>query len=178
MARHTKRFTEGMLDDRDIMRKLELCSGQTIVDAGCGNGYMSMLFSDEVGPGGLVYALDVNAQFIKEIQAEITADNIRPMVADIAQSTPLPDGCADVVYIATVLHSVGRHKLESVADEVRRLLAPGGLLGVVEIAKHATQFGPPQAQRYAPEELRAALPFTPVSLTYVAEHFYLQVFTA
>jgi ubiquinone/menaquinone biosynthesis C-methylase UbiE len=178
MARHTKRFTEGMLDTREIMRKLEVRPGQTIVDAGCGNGYMSMLFSEAVGPEGLVYALDVNAQFIKEIREEITADTIRPMVADISQSTPLPDGCANVVYTATVLHSVGRERIQGVADEVRRLLTPGGLFGVVEIAKHATQFGPPQAQRYAPEELRAALPFTPVSLTYVAEHFYLQVFTA
>ena len=178
MTTHTKRFTEGLLDERLIMQALDVRTGQTVVDAGCGNGYMSMLFRKEVGPDGMVYALDMNSQFIKEVQAEISVENIRPRVADISRSTPLPDGCADVIYISTVLHSIGRDKMAGFAEEVRRLLMPGGLLGVVEIAKHETSFGPPQAQRYSPEELRAALPFEPVSMVPVAEHFYLQVFKA
>ena len=178
MTTHTKRFTEGLLDERLIMQSLDVRTGQTVVDAGCGNGYMSMLFGKKVGPGGMVYALDVNTQFIKEVQAETTSENIRPMVADITQSTPLLDGCADVIYIATVLHSVGRDKMAGFAGEARRLLMPGGLLGVVEIAKHETPFGPPLSQRYSPEELRSALPFEPVRITDVAEHFYLQVFRA
>ena len=176
MAKHTTRFTEGMLDERLIMKTLDVRPGQTVVDAGCGNGYMSMLFRKEVGPDGMVYALDVNPQFIKEVQAEVETENISPMVADISQSTPLPDGCADVIYIATVLHSIGRDKVAGFAKEVQRLLSPNGLLGVVEIAKHDTKFGPPLKQRYSPEELREALPFEPVHMTHVAEHFYLQVF--
>lgn len=176
MAKHTKRFTEDRLDNRLIMHALGVRPGQTIVDAGCGSGYMSMLFGREVEPGGVVWAVDVNPQFIKEIKAEITTDAICPVVADMAEGTPLPDGCADAVYMATVLHILSREQLLRVADEVRRLLVPGGLFGVVEFAKHDTNFGPPMSHRYDPDELCAALPFTPVSLNWVAEHFYLQVF--
>ncbi|MBG0789950.1 MAG: class I SAM-dependent methyltransferase [Desulfovibrionaceae bacterium] len=175
MAKHTRRFTEGMLDDRLIMRALDVHQGQTIVDAGCGNGYMSRLFHREVKPG-VVYAVDPNPMFIKEIKADISTEDIRPLVGDMTLGTSLPDGCADVVYMAAVLHIFSDEQLLCVAGEVERLLVPGGLFAVVEIAKHATPFGPPMAHRYSPEELREALPFSSVSLDWVAEHFYLQVF--
>lgn len=178
MAKHTKRFTEGMLDEGAIMRALDIRSGLTVVDAGCGSGYMSMLFQETVGPDGMVYALDVNPQFVKEVRAEVSGGNIRVLEADIARRAPLEDHCADRMYIATVLHSLRRGMLDGVAREAARLLKPGGLLGVVEFDKVDTPYGPPECNRYSPEELRAALPFTPLHLVYVAEHFYLQVFTA
>lgn len=178
MAQHVQRFTEGRLDNAAIIRELSVRPGRTVVDCGCGNGYMSMLFLDAVGPTGTVYALDANEQYIGELRAENEAPNLIPLVADLTQGAPLPDGCADVAYMSTVLHIFSRDQLGRLCAEIRRLLAPGGLFGVVEIDKRATWFGPPMAHRYSPEELRAALPFTPVAETYVADYFYLQVFRA
>ena len=62
MAQHFKRFSEGRLDDALILRTLGIGSGLTVVDGGCGNGYMAMLFRDAVGSAGTVYAVDVNEQ--------------------------------------------------------------------------------------------------------------------
>ena len=64
-AAHRRRFSDGMLVNGLILRELDIKPGWTVVDAGCGNGYMTMLFSDRVGPEGTVYGLDLNIDVFK-----------------------------------------------------------------------------------------------------------------
>ncbi|MBT5973980.1 class I SAM-dependent methyltransferase, partial [Desulfobacula sp.] len=47
-----------------ILENLNICLGQTILDAGCGNGYMAIKFSKLMGNTGKIYALDVDKAFI------------------------------------------------------------------------------------------------------------------
>jgi hypothetical protein len=49
---HKRRFTEGLLDSKRILKALNIKAWQTILDAGCGNGYMSKLFSKEAAQFG------------------------------------------------------------------------------------------------------------------------------
>jgi len=173
---HRKRFTEGMLDSDLILHELNISSGQTVVDAGCGNGYMALLFSKQVEESGKVYALDLNTHSIECLCDEAAGTNITTMACDFAEPTPIPSASVDIVYMSTVLHSQSKKRLQGIVQEVQRLLRPGGLFAVVEIEKHETLFGPPLKQRYSPEELQAVIPFAPVKTMPVAEHFYLQVF--
>ena len=46
------RFTQGLLNNERILKALNIKAGQTIIDAGCGNGYMSKVFSNQVGRRG------------------------------------------------------------------------------------------------------------------------------
>ena len=41
----TRKFSEGLLDDERILACLDIGAGQTILDAGCGSGYMALKFS-------------------------------------------------------------------------------------------------------------------------------------
>ena len=41
----TRKFSEGLLDDEGILACLDIGAGQTILDAGCGSGYMALKFS-------------------------------------------------------------------------------------------------------------------------------------
>ncbi|QGY41070.1 methyltransferase domain-containing protein [Pseudodesulfovibrio cashew] len=175
---HVKRFSEGRLDDSLILKELKLSRGQTVVDGGCGSGYMSRLMARSVGPEGRVYALDVNAHYVDSLRREATEDNLEALVCDMTSTMPLTDGEADRVFISTVIHSLRREWMPGLIAELRRVLRPGGLLGVVEMAKVDTPFGPPLWQRYSPEELCAALPFEPVKTVMVAEFFYMQLFLA
>ncbi len=50
------KFSEGLLNNETILAKLNICVGQTILDAGCGNGYMAKKFSELVGKTGKIYA--------------------------------------------------------------------------------------------------------------------------
>ena len=40
----TRKCSEGVLDDERILACLDIGAGQTIVDAGCGSGYMALKF--------------------------------------------------------------------------------------------------------------------------------------
>jgi ubiquinone/menaquinone biosynthesis C-methylase UbiE len=174
--KHKGKFTEGLLDNELILKELNIKSGQTILDAGCGNGYMSKLFSDEVSQFGKVYALDPDKYFIEILESETQGTNIRAIVGDITRPTTLKESSVDLIYISTVIHAFSGKEMQGFLTEAQRLLKPGALLAVVEIEKKETPFGPPLELRYSPEELKEIVPLTSVNTVQVAEHFYMQIF--
>lgn len=173
---HRRRFSDGMLDNELVLKELGIVPGWTVADAGCGNGYMSMLFAEEVGPSGKVYALDLNTDVFTVTFPEPLPTNISVVECDMTERIPLADGCVDLMFVSTVIHSIPRDRVAGLAGEFGRVIRPGGTLAVVEMAKRETKFGPPVWQRYSPEELQAAFPFRPVKTVDVAEHFYMQLF--
>lgn len=72
---HRGKFSEGLLNEERILNALNIQPGQTILDAGCGNGYMSKAFSKKVGHSGKVYALDNDEYYIGLIRKEIQGTN-------------------------------------------------------------------------------------------------------
>ena len=173
---HRRRFTDGMLDNERILEELGLVPGQVAVDAGCGNGYMAMHFSEAVRGQGRVFALDLHINVFLTTFPGAIPPNIEPVECDMTAHMPLADGSVDLVYAATVVHSLKREGVQGFSREIRRVLRPGGTLAVVEFARHETAFGPPLWQRYAPEDLHRAFALDPVGTVPVAEHFYLQLF--
>jgi len=81
------KFSEGLLNDEIILANLDICAGQTILDAGCGNGYMAKKFSQLVGKTGKIYALDSDKQSIADFVTEAEMTNIEAFVGDITKPT-------------------------------------------------------------------------------------------
>lgn len=174
--KHRGKFTEGLLDNELILKALNIKPGQTILDAGCGNGYMSKLFSIEVTRSGKVYALDPDRYFIKILKNETQGSNIEAIVRDISRPTQLSKSSVDLIYISAVIHAFSRQQIKGFLRETKRLLKPDALIAIVEIEKKETPFGPPLKSRYSPEELKEIVPLIPVDTIQVAEHFYMQIF--
>ena len=173
---HRRRFSDGMLDNELILRELDIKPGWTVVDAGCGNGYMTMLFSDRAGVSGTVHGLDLNVDVFSATFPGPLPANVSVTECDMSQRIPLADGCADLVYTSTVIHSIPRDKVHGLVREFERVIATGGTVAVVEMSKRETAFGPPVWQRYSPKDLQETFPFRPVKTVDVAEHFYMQIF--
>ena len=76
-----RKFSEGLFDIKPIVNALKISSGQTILDAGCGNGYMAKAFSKLVGNKGKVYAIDLENHLIDDLARETRETNIVPFVA-------------------------------------------------------------------------------------------------
>ena len=75
---HRGRSSESLLDKSAILRELKLQPGQTVLDAGCGNGYMAREFSRVLKGTGRVYALDPDTEAIEALRAETADTNIEP----------------------------------------------------------------------------------------------------
>ncbi|WP_319407485.1 methyltransferase domain-containing protein [uncultured Desulfosarcina sp.] len=170
------KFTEGLLDCEQIFRTLNIKPGLTILDAGCGNGYMSKRFSNQVAPSGKVYAIDRDQYFIKSLHNETRETHIVAMQADITGPTLLNESSVDIIYISTVVHIFSKPQMQGFLREVKRLLKLDALLAIVEIEKKETPFGPPLKQRYSAEELKEIVPLVPIDTVKVGEHFYMQIF--
>jgi len=170
------KFSEGLLDYEKILANLDICAGQTILDAGCGNGYMAKKFSELVGKTGKIYALDPDRGSISNLIKETENTNIEAFVGDITKPTMLKTSSIDLVYLSTVFHIFSNAQIEKFVKEIKRILKPKARLAIVNIKKEDTPFGPPVEMRSSPEELRRKVPLNPTILIEVSKHFYMQVF--
>ena len=173
---HKGNTTERLLDVNGILDNLRIQLGETIMDAGCGGGYMSLRFAELTGSRGEVIALDRFPVSASDFFAESPFSNIRPVTADISKTTPLLPASIDLLYMSNVYHIFSDSQREGFVSEVRRLLKPGGRLAIVEIDKKDMPFGPPLSGRSSPEELARDIPLENAGCSRAGEHFFMQVF--
>lgn len=91
------KFSQGLLNTDSILSALGIKPGQTVLDAGCGNGYMSKLFAHQVGPTGKVYALDTNSHYIEALGRETRGSNIHAIEGGITKPTTLAESFMDLI---------------------------------------------------------------------------------
>lgn len=173
---HRGKSSESFLDKGAILSALAIEFGQTTLDAGCGNGYMSKEFSQRVGSSGKVYALDPDETGIALLRKEIKGTNIVALVGDITTTTQIPASAIDLIYLSNVFHIFSPEQIKGFEVEVKRLLAPGGRLAIVEIVKRVTPFGPPMNMRLSPEDLAQSLRLVSLGVVEMGEYFYMQFF--
>jgi len=173
---HKGKPSEHFVDKDIILRELDIRHGQIVLDAGCGNGYMSKEFSKVLNNTGKVYALDPDREAIDTLQRETEGTNIKAMTGDITQTTPIEGSSIDLIYLSTVFHGFSENQIVTFQEEARRLLKPNARLAIVEIEKQETPFGPPLALRFSPEELKQTITLFPKNLVKVGQFFYMQTF--
>lgn len=99
--------------------------GDTLLDVGCGPGYVSFDLSRLVGASGHVIAVDISERFIGHLRAQVQARGIRNIttkVGDVGQ-LDIADGSVDGAYARWVLCFVEHPS--AVVEAVARALRPG-----------------------------------------------------
>jgi len=173
---HKGKSSESLLNKDIILKELSILPNQTILDAGCGNGYMAKEFSRLLNGTGKVYALDPDKEAVEILKKETKGTNIEPLVADITKTTPMKSSSLDLIYMSTVFHGFPKDQIPNFQKEVERLLKPKAMLAILEIKKEDTPFGPPSDVRYSPEELKQTITLNPKATIKVGHYFYMQVF--
>ena len=107
-------------------------AGSSIADLGAGSGFMVEEFSKLVGPGGKVYAVDINPDMLQRIADSSKAAGMQNVETIICpeDSANLPDNSVDMVFICDTYHHF-EYPAETMAS-VHRALRPGGQLVVVD----------------------------------------------
>jgi SAM-dependent methyltransferase len=111
----------------------ELRPGETLLDLGSGGGIDVLLSARRVGPNGRAFGLDMTAEMLELARrnaAEAGVTNVEFLEGYI-EEIPLPDESVDVV-ISNCVINLSADKAR-VFGEMRRVLRPGGRVGVSDI---------------------------------------------
>jgi ubiquinone/menaquinone biosynthesis C-methylase UbiE len=159
-----------------VLKKLAVLSGETVVDVGAGTGYFAMPATELVGPGGRVIAVDASREMADELGRRTAASGLANLeiVCSEEYAFGVASNTADLVLLATVLHEVD-DKPRFLA-EAKRVLKPGGRIGIVEWQAVETGRGPGLAERVAPAatgQLLRKTGFSSIALQDLNEFFYL-----
>jgi ubiquinone/menaquinone biosynthesis C-methylase UbiE len=105
--------------------------GETIVDVGCGPGYLTVELSRAVGDAGQVIGVDPSADMRRAAASECQSfPNVR-ILDSTAAELPLDDASADRAASLQVFEYLG--DIPGALVEIRRVLRPGGRLVVADM---------------------------------------------
>jgi ubiquinone/menaquinone biosynthesis C-methylase UbiE len=117
---------------RELLASLGIRPGETVADIGSGVGFMLPYLVEAVGPGGTIFAEEIQTDFLAKIEKKISTEgwqNVKTVLgAD--RDVMLPKKSLDWAFILDVYHHF-EHPHETMAS-VRRALKAGGKLAVID----------------------------------------------
>jgi ubiquinone/menaquinone biosynthesis C-methylase UbiE len=119
------------------------------VDVGCGEGYFALPAARSVGPGGRVYAFDINAEAVAHLNGQAKTEGLTNLSAGVqeAEAAVACEGCADIVFFGIDLHDFADP--ECVIRNAQRMLKSSGRLIDLDWKDIPMDFGPPAEKRFS-----------------------------
>ena len=116
----------------------DLKPGESVLDIGCGTGTLAIAAKQRVGPTGKVYGIDASAEMLARATRKATKAGAAVVFQNsVVERLPFSDGQFEAVLSTVMLHHLGRKARQQCAEEVRRVLKPGGRVLAVDFAKPA-----------------------------------------
>jgi len=158
-ARWAERFDAPECDawqrPQAVIAALGIRAGERVADIGAGTGYFSVRIAPVVGPGGRVFAVDVEAAMVDYLRERAAAAGLENIEAIETQPDRpgLPASSVDLVFICDTWHHIDDrlHYL----DALRAVLRPGGRVAIVDFRPGDLPVGPPAGHKLAPEAVIA-----------------------
>jgi ubiquinone/menaquinone biosynthesis C-methylase UbiE len=131
-------FTRGR--EREFRERIvalaRLQSGESVLDIGCGTGTLAVVATRHVGPTGEVHGIDASSEMIARARNK-AAKAGAPARFDVAvvENLPFPDDRFDVVLSTLMLHHLPRPTRQACANEIARVLKPGGRVLAVDFVR-------------------------------------------
>jgi ubiquinone/menaquinone biosynthesis C-methylase UbiE len=120
------------------LKALELRPGQNVLEIGFGTGNEIIDLADLVGPSGLVAGIDISAGMLDVTRKKLVVHAVKtPLDLRLgdARQLPWPDDTFDAVYTSFTLELFPAADIAAVLAEAKRVLKPGGKVGVVSMAE-------------------------------------------
>jgi predicted methyltransferase len=118
----------------EVMDALQIQAGSRVADVGCGEGYFVMHLAQRVGPGGAVYAVDIDEGALSRLRKKVEAarlENVQ-IIRGKDDDPLLPAGEFDAVLIVNAYHEMKEY--DAMLRAIYSALRPGGRLGIIDAA--------------------------------------------
>lgn len=139
-----------------IMDALGIADASVVADIGAGAGWFTVRLARRVGPNGLVYAQDVQAEMVTAFSRRVQRlglTNVLP-VRGREDDPNLPEDTFDAVLMVDVVREVTDRP--GLFRHLARALKPQGRIGVVDFRLEGGGPGPDSADRISPDVVVAA----------------------
>ena len=136
---------EGIFEKGLRRRGLELLAiipGEVVLEIGIGAGYSLKEIADSVGDTGKACGIDITPQMLeitrRRLEKARLTDRVELCEGD-ARNTPYEDRKFDAVYMASTLELFDTPDIPRVLEEIKRVLKPGGRLGVASLSREGRE---------------------------------------
>jgi demethylmenaquinone methyltransferase/2-methoxy-6-polyprenyl-1,4-benzoquinol methylase len=119
------------------LEALAVQSGEKVLEIGYGTGHSLVELAQAVGPQGKVYGVDISEGMRDQAKLRVRRENLEERVElAVAVTPPLPyeDEPFDAVAMSFTLELFPLDVIPAELAEIRRVLRPGGRLGVTAMA--------------------------------------------
>jgi predicted methyltransferase len=125
------------LPDR-LIEALGLRPGQVVADIGAGTGYFTRRIARAVGPGGRVYAVDLEPGLLEYLAWRTEAEGLTNVTTLVAgeDDSRLPAGCCDLALLVNTYYLIADRP--GYLRHLRSRLRPGGSVVVVDWRRHGS----------------------------------------
>lgn len=116
---------------------LGIAEGENVLEIGYGTGHSLVSLAEAVGNTGTVFGVDISDGMLKVSEKRVTEAGVADRVnLSVANTPPLPfkDQTFDAVSMSFTLELFPLETIPTVLEEIKRVLKPGGRLGVVSMA--------------------------------------------
>jgi ubiquinone/menaquinone biosynthesis C-methylase UbiE len=116
-----------------LVDRLEVQQGMHMLEVGPGSGTYTRAFSEAIGEGGFIAALDIELPVLVDLKRclhEYELSNVFPLVGDV-HHPPFADHTFDAIYMITVIGEIPR--ADEAVKSFYRIIEPGGMLMFSEV---------------------------------------------
>lgn len=120
------------------LEKLNVQSGEQVLEIGFGTGHCLISLAQSVGPMGKVFGIDISEKMLEvareNLQKAGLAERVELTCGDATKLSHLSDSL-DAIFMSFALELFDTPEIPKVLAECKRVLKPGGRLGVVAVSK-------------------------------------------
>ena len=120
------------------LTRLGIQEGETVLEIGFGTGHRLKRIVESIGKTGRVHGIDISSGMMeisrKRLKKAGLADRAELHCGDAA-SLPFDDNTFDAVFVSFTLELFDTPEIPKVLEQIKRVLKPGGRLGVVSMSK-------------------------------------------
>ena len=129
----SERRLSGLQVDR-VVESLKIQPGQRIADLGAGSGVFSRPMAQKVGPKGIIYAIDIDAELLKYLEKTARERNLTNIKTIIGTETDakIPER-VDLIAIIDTMHHIQNQR--EYVKGLRKYLKRNGRVAILDFSK-------------------------------------------